>query len=115
MPQKYVSIDKYVGWLQEGKSFTDIRADMKAQGCSEEHINLMVTRINQKAIRIDEKEVKEGSSLNWAFWSGILLITGSSYILVFQQEWNVDALRILYVGIVIWGRGLYKYYKDLRK
>jgi len=113
MGQKEMSIDQYVAWLQEGKSFAYIRADMYAQGYSEEQIKLLISRINQKAIHLEQKKVKESPGFPAQFWIGIIAMGVGLYFLISEEEW--DGLELIFVGIVVWVSGLIKYYKQNQK
>jgi len=113
MEQQEMSIDQYVAWLQEGKSFAYIRADMYAQGYSEEQIKLLIARINKKAIHLEEKKVKASPGFPREFWTGIIFVSIGFYVFTSNVDWG--GLILAFTGIGFWVSGLIKYFRKQKE
>lgn len=100
--KKDISIDKYVAWLNEGKTFEDIKEDMRAQGCSEENIKLFIPYVSQKAISNDYKKVEKDNQIDWTIMSGFVSVAfGIIYVMVDSSHWLSYLFLVYGVGSLV--------------
>ncbi|EAY27180.1 hypothetical protein [Microscilla marina] len=91
MNEKDISIDKYVAWLNEGKSYQDIREDMQAQDCSEKQINTLIPYIERKFFREAQKQANK--RVNWGFVGGAITVVSAVALFV------ADSNAVYYYGL----------------
>lgn len=91
MGEKDISIDKYVAWLNEGKSYQDIREDMQAQNCSEKQINTLIPYIERKFFREAQQQVNKG--VNWGFVGAAVTLVSAIALFI------ADSGAIYYYGL----------------
>lgn len=91
--------EKYLEWLEEGKTFADIRKDLVSFGKTNEEITEWINLIDRLSFRkVVEKERKQ--SYLWMFVIGLILFFSGLLSMNFAQElWGVSKNKL-------WGQGL---------
>lgn len=88
-----INFERYHHWLDEGRSFTDIRADLERKGLSEAEIGLAIGVLDREQQTRNHKKRGHNTGKE-AYYAGIALI-GITILL------NLFTL-IQYQSVVIW-------------
>jgi hypothetical protein len=109
-----INVDKYYAWLSEGRSFSAIREDLKAEGFSEEQIKQINTTLNDWLLTAEHEKVKQSVSRQWrlAGWT-LAIITASLTIYSFLKSSSSIIIISMGGAFLSWGM-IYMGYKIQR-
>ncbi|HWA35715.1 MAG TPA: hypothetical protein VG737_16345 [Cyclobacteriaceae bacterium] len=95
MPLAEDQLTKYVQWAREGRSFSEIRKDLKDQGYAEDIIKSYITEIDDAAIQQAADGLTGSRRINFITVGIVIIIIGLILLVV-----GLYAER-LYVGVAV--------------
>jgi hypothetical protein len=105
------NVDKYLGWIREGKSFSEIREDLGRQGLPAEEINRLILEIDEAALQ----QASTGSAMAHLDWTRIgLVIMGVGalcYLLLLKVFHYAGSLTITVIFLAAGGAMIFLGYK----
>jgi hypothetical protein len=78
-----VDINKYLDWIKEGRSFSDIRADLRSQGMQETSINSLIAMIDEQALERAASDQGIMQKLDFVRIGGVLVAIGVTLFVAF--------------------------------
>ncbi len=89
-----IDLNKYVTWIQQGKSFSDVREDLKLSGISDEEIKSLIIKIDDallyQAMTADRGFSAKKSDLIGKIMSGV----GTVFLAIFLFNHSYTILGI---------------------
>ena len=94
MEAKDLDLNKYVTWIQEGKSFSDVRQDLSSLGTSDEDIKGIIIKIDdlllEQAMNADQGFSAKKSDMIGKIMMGV----GTLFLVVFALTHSYTILGI---------------------
>jgi hypothetical protein len=103
-------LDKYLGWIKEGKSFSEIREDLARQNYSPEQIKEIIVHIDEAALQQARHEETAVRGFNFKMMGWIALGVGVAiYAWLFflnEQYLEFDEIKSVITMLVSGGAAL---------
>ena len=93
--------EKYIRWLDEGKSYEDIKKDLLAANKSEDEIKEWMDLIHRMTIRQTVQKESKKTYLTMFIVGSILFLSGLYTVITSDELWGVIRLKVFYQGLLL--------------
>jgi hypothetical protein len=82
-PGYNIEVNKYLTWIREGRSFSDVRDDMRSSGLPDDDIRDFIDSLNKAFITNSIGQERNFHSRQWKLVGKVMLIIGAGAIILF--------------------------------
>lgn len=97
-----IDVSKYFSWIQDGKSFDEIRKDLQIRGFSDSQIATILATLNDWVLQSNFERERRNAATNWK-WVGWILIGICVLLSVYSYWASAYTFIIFSIGGIISG------------
>jgi hypothetical protein len=102
-PGEDIDLSKYIGWVQEGKSFSAIREDLKSLGVPDDEIKRIIIRVDDEILELSINKNSESQMTLLKLISKVAFALGACLVLTY---FIIDSMTAFSLGITCIASGV---------
>ncbi|CAN5360045.1 hypothetical protein BH10BAC4_BH10BAC4_09380 [soil metagenome] len=102
-PKEDIDLNKYIAWIQEGKSFSAIREDLKSLGFPDDDIKRIINKVDDEIIALSINRNSDAQMKLLKLISKVAFALGACLVLTY---FVIDSITAFSLGITCIASGV---------